>query len=126
PYPTLFRSSRVGRRRRLAFTGRPQAYGAAPLVVHRTNVVLAELQAQRPLRPSGAVALGLLLDTAIDDRERNAFGRPAAHQLEGRTDDPDDVPFVDASQVLFDAPAVLPEIEPVVRLLLRPAMHPTV
>ena len=58
----------------------------------------------------GAMTLGLLIDPAAGDAERDAGERPVANELKAGADNADEMTAIDARQMLFDVAAVLADI----------------
>jgi len=88
-----------------------KAQGTPPLHECRSHVCIAELETEGAPGDSRAVTLCFPIDAVQDDAQRNSIERPAADQLEAGSENPNELSFVDAGQVLFDAPAVLSDVE---------------
>ena len=90
---------------------RCNANGTTPVVEGVEHVRLAELDAHRPPpRTSGLQALAAPIDAAKRDLQRNARRGPAAHHLEGRSDDANEMAAVLLAQVSLDLARVVPRI----------------
>ena len=90
---------------------RGDANGTTPVVEGVEHVRLAELDAHRPPpRTSGLEALAAAIDAAKRDLQRHARRGPAAHHLEGRPDDANEMAAVLLAQVSLDLARVLPRI----------------
>src|SRR5262245_48518840 len=86
----------------------PDTNGAPPGIEEIEDVRFAEFNPHRAApRSLGIVALAVLIDAAKGDLQRNTKGRPSAHLFKGRTDDPNEMPFILATEVGFDLPAVV-------------------
>src|SRR4029450_3008951 len=90
---------------------RPDTHGTTPVVERIEHVRLAELDAHRPsARPPGLQALTAPVDAAKRNLQRHACRGPAAHHLEGRSDDANEMAAVLLTQVSLHLPCVLPRI----------------
>ncbi len=86
---------------------------ASPLVVDLEDVMLAELDPNRP-RARQALRLTPLddpIDAALRDGQRNSLLRPATHLLEGRPDDPDQMTAILLTEVRFELTTVVTNID---------------
>ena len=85
-----------------------EANRAFPLVEYVEDVGVAEIDLHRPAaRAFAVVALEVAVDAREGDLDRDRLRRPAGHDLERWSDDPDQVAVVLSRQVGFDLPAVL-------------------
>src|SRR5688500_2886761 len=81
---------------------------AAPLVEHVEDVGITEFDADRTAsRPLGVVALEIAIDAPIRHLQRHTLGGPTADLTERRTDAPDKVTIVLATEVGLDLATVL-------------------
>src|SRR5436189_6474159 len=95
---------------RAYFVRRRKTHGTAPILKNGLDVRLAELDPKRPGRRAFAVALGLHVDAAKDDAQRNPRLSPSTHQRESRADDPYEMAGIDAREVLLHTTAVLADV----------------
>src|SRR4029077_20809886 len=83
---------------------------APPVVVRLPHIGIAKLDPQRPARRAQAVPIGLEVDPAKNNRQRNPVFGPLSNQLEARANDAHEVTAVDTRQVLLDLAAVVAEV----------------
>ena len=57
------------------------------------------------------VPLRLHFDAAADDAERNAFERPAAHEIKTHADNPHEMPVIRARETRFDLTAEFADVD---------------
>src|SRR5262245_47110180 len=82
---------------------RPDAGRAAPLVEYVEHVRLAEIDLHRPSpRPAAIVAFEIAIDAGAGDLQRHAALGPSGHQVEGWSDDANQVAVVLPAEIPFD------------------------
>ena len=87
---------------------RLNAHRSSPFIEEIENVGFAEINLHRTTtRSTTVVALEISVDSAERNLDRNALLGPARHQLEGWSDDANQVAVIFFAEIGFDLPAEL-------------------